>query len=72
MQHPTTSTVQVARTEVESQKSPAGPAGPVAWMLQKSLIIQMQLQVFFGYQAKIICRHPSRCIWGAMLWITWY
>ena len=29
-----------------------------------------QLQVFFGYQAKIICKHPSRCIWGVMLWMA--
>ena len=65
MQLPTT-VVHVARAEVESRKSP----GPVAWMVQKSLIIQMQLQVFFGYQAKIICKHPSRCIWGVMLWMA--
>ena len=54
--------------EPRNQQNKAG--GPVAWMVRKSLIIQTKLQVLFGWQAKVVCEHPSRCIWGAVLWMT--
>ena len=44
--------------------------GPIAWMVRKSLVIQTKLQIFFGWQSALVIKHPSRCIWGTIIWMN--
>ena len=56
--------------EAVTQTAPLPPSGPIAWMVARTMRIQAKLQEFFSFQARLVCKHPKRCIWGVVIWIN--